>query len=216
MARVRSYSLTEFYSMIRTIFTYLLMLLSVLAFFSCGDIELEDTDKEQQEDKKDGGTTDPDEEEGAISVAGLSNATLGSYVMLKCYIVGTASKSLKNTQFGASGSKTVASNIVVADSPDETDYTQCAACELKSKTAARENLNLVDNPENVGQLVYLFGTVEKYFGKIGLKAVEDYQWGDDWGGDDDDGGDDNPPPADDTSVASISISDAAAEVFEGC
>lgn len=193
---------------------FLLLLFAFTAFCSCSKIELEGVDDKKKEDKTDGGTIVPSDDE-VISVVDLADIASGSSVVLKCYIVGsTANNSLKNTQFGVSD-KTVASNIVVADSPDETNYEQCAACQLENGSAVREDLNLVDNPQNLGELVYLSGTVGKYFNKMGLKPVDSFQWGYEWDEDGDD--DDDPPsPTDSTSVVSIGISGDAEEVFEGC
>ena len=39
-----------------------------------------------------------------------------------------------------------------------------------------DDLNLSDNPENLGRRVALYGLVKKYFRVIGLKGAEDYEW----------------------------------------
>ena len=46
--------------------------------------------------------------------------------------------------------------------------------QLSSKTAPRENLNLLDNPEMLGQTVWVYGNIEKYFSMPGVKSVTDF------------------------------------------
>ena len=46
--------------------------------------------------------------------------------------------------------------------------------QLSSKTAPRENLNLLDNPDMLGQTVWVYGNIEKYFSMPGVKSVTDF------------------------------------------
>ncbi len=62
------------------------------------------------------------------------------------------------------------SNLAIAASPSERDRSHCFSVEL-SKTAIRNALNLVDNPDNLGRKVYLYGVVSTYFSLPGLKSV---------------------------------------------
>lgn len=48
--------------------------------------------------------------------------------------------------------------------------------QLSSKTAPRENLNLIDNPEMLGQTVWVYGNIEKYFSMPGVKSVIDFSF----------------------------------------
>ena len=64
-------------------------------------------------------------------------------------------------------------NILLADTPDETDYNNCIPVQLPSGSV-RNALNLVDNPGNYQKLVTLTGSLEKYFGVAGLKTVTKY------------------------------------------
>ena len=48
--------------------------------------------------------------------------------------------------------------------------------QLSSKTAPRENLNLIDNPEMLGQTVWVYGNIEKYFSMPGVKSVTDFSF----------------------------------------
>lgn len=73
---------------------------------------------------------------------------------------------------------TLASNILMAASPDEKDYTKCIPVQLPSGDV-RKALNLMDNPGNLGKLVTVKGSVDKYFGQeAALKSLTAYNWGD--------------------------------------
>ncbi|MBR1521488.1 MAG: chitobiase/beta-hexosaminidase C-terminal domain-containing protein [Bacteroidaceae bacterium] len=45
-----------------------------------------------------------------------------------------------------------------------------------SETSVRAVVNIVDNPDNVGKTIYLYGDVIKYCGVAGLKNTSDYSW----------------------------------------
>jgi len=68
----------------------------------------------------------------------------------------------------------VYSNILIADSPSEKDYTKCMPVQLVSKTDIRAALNLGDNPSNLGKKLKISGKLEAYFKAPGLKAPTDY------------------------------------------
>ena len=91
------------------------------------------------------------------------------------YIVGFCDgTSISHAQFTADGAK--ASNLLIADSRNETDVELCMPVELKSGTDIRAELNLADHPENLGKKVWLFGNVKRYFSVTGLKDIQVYKW----------------------------------------
>lgn len=65
-------------------------------------------------------------------------------------------------------SKCVNSNILIAATPNETDWSKCIAVQLPAGTL-RDGLNLVSHPENLGQAVAVCGSLEKYCGIPGVK-----------------------------------------------
>lgn len=67
-------------------------------------------------------------------------------------------------------------NLLIASTPDETDYNKCFSVQLPSG-AVRNALNLSENPGNVSRLVTLYGYIDKYLGLPGLKQVEAFNWG---------------------------------------
>lgn len=99
----------------------------------------------------------------------------GTY--LTGYIVGYVNTDGGNNTwtFTASGC-TIATNIVLAAAADVTDQDATVAVQLPAGDV-RTALNLVDNPDNIGKQVTLYGTNEAYFTVIGLRSVTHYWWG---------------------------------------
>lgn len=72
---------------------------------------------------------------------------------------------------------TLATNILMAATPDEKDYTKCVPVQLPSGSV-RTALNLQNNPANLGKEVTVLADVEKYFGvDAALKNASKYNWG---------------------------------------
>ena len=69
---------------------------------------------------------------------------------------------------------TSATNILLADTPTETDYNKCVPVQLPSGSL-RSALNLMDNPSNLGQLCSVYGDLTAYFGAAGVKNTADYK-----------------------------------------
>ncbi|MBQ9363457.1 MAG: hypothetical protein IJT97_08595 [Bacteroidaceae bacterium] len=70
-------------------------------------------------------------------------------------------------------------NIVLADTPNEKDPDNCIAVQLSTGSTyieARKALNLKDNPQNLGKLVIVLGTIEKYMGALGVKNTRAYSF----------------------------------------
>lgn len=133
-----------------------------------------------------------------FSVAQMLGGQTGTGVWISGYIVGYIKSnpdgaSTLNEQwatFTADGAQ--ASNLMLADSPTETDYKKCTAIALPSGSDVRTALNLKDNPANLGKQVSLKGNITKYFGVNGLKETSAYAWGPKG----DDGGSVTPPAGD--------------------
>lgn len=93
-------------------------------------------------------------------------------VYVSGYIVGTmptggTSTTLSGTVFGLQDAANT--NFVIANTPDETDYTKCIGVQLP--TNLRDALSLVNKPANLGKQVLLKGDVMKYCGGPGLKNL---------------------------------------------
>lgn len=70
-----------------------------------------------------------------------------------------------------------ANNLLLASTPDETDYSKCIALQLPSGNV-RSSLNLKDTPANLGRLVTVRGYIDKYLGIAGMRSIDAFNWGD--------------------------------------
>lgn len=98
-------------------------------------------------------------------------------VYVEGYIVGSIDGRAYET--GATiglGNNPSNTNLVLAASPDETDINKCVPVQLPSGNV-RTMLNIVDNPDNLGKHVVLYGTIEAYFSIAGVKNVTEAELG---------------------------------------
>ncbi len=102
----------------------------------------------------------------------------GSEQWVTGYIVGWVEGQVLSTGAHFTTPATVASNILLAASPDETNVANCIPVQLPSGSAVRTALNLKDHAENLGRQVTIKGSLEPYFGSAGVKTTTSYAWGD--------------------------------------
>ena len=113
----------------------------------------------------------------AAQVNAMGTSASQSNVYVKGYIVGWIDNSSqtygdeKNCMFSVPA--TVPTNILIANTPDEQDYSKCVAVNLPSGDI-RKAINLVDNPANLGKWVVVKGNIIKYFALPGVKDVTAY------------------------------------------
>ena len=88
----------------------------------------------------------------------------------KAWVKGEISGFYNNNKYFAGTEGAVASNLVI--SAGETNVPVA----LPSGSQVRTDLNLKDNATNLGKTVWVYGTIEKYFGVAGVKNVTDYSW----------------------------------------
>ena len=82
----------------------------------------------------------------------------------------------KSAVFGTAGAPN--SNLLLAMTPDETDWEKCIPVQLAYGTAGRD-LSLQSHPAYLGRQVTLFGTTgAKYLSVYGLRNCSAYNWGD--------------------------------------
>ena len=96
-----------------------------------------------------------------------SNAAEGQE---KKWVVGYIVGAVKNNALD----NTVNTCIALAASADETDFANCVPVQLPN-TDVRANLNVVDNPGNIGKQVMVYGHILKYFNVTGVKNTTDYR-----------------------------------------
>lgn len=106
----------------------------------------------------------------------FKNGQTPKEVWVKGFIVGyIADKSFDTAVMGGEDA-TSETNILIAESADETDYKNCIPVQLPAGDV-RTGLNLKAHPENYKAEVYLYGNIEKYFTVAGLKTVTKYSIG---------------------------------------
>lgn len=86
----------------------------------------------------------------------------------KVWVKGEICGYLKDNQLFATTENAQASNLALGTADSYIPV------QLSSKTAPRENLNLLDNPDMLGKTVWVYGNIEKYFSMPGLKSVTDF------------------------------------------
>lgn len=88
------------------------------------------------------------------------------------YIVGSVmagvSTVTSNDQIIFGPDAMIDNNVVIADNPDEKDWTKCMVVELPRESVFREFVNLQDNPEMYGQKLNVRGTLREYLGMHGI------------------------------------------------
>lgn len=112
------------------------------------------------------GSVNPDRSEAWVTgyIVGVVNTSVGNVLNARC------------AQF--EGPFTTNTNLIIAMTPDETNWENCATVQLPSG-GVRDALNLVSNPDNLGKQVTIKGTTgEKYCGAYGIRSASDYNWGD--------------------------------------
>ena len=86
------------------------------------------------------------------------------------YIVGALNSA------GTEMDNTNATNIAIGATADAT-IDALVPVQLVNNTNPRTDLNVVDNPSNIGQMVSVHGTLELYCQKTGVKNTDDYKLG---------------------------------------
>ena len=97
-------------------------------------------------------------------------ATNSGAATVKGYIVGVA---ISGTNYDQEAPFTGATNVGLADSPDETDPAKILPVQLPTG-ATRAGINLVDNPQNFKAQVTISGTLGAYFSVPGLRSANAY------------------------------------------
>ena len=89
------------------------------------------------------------------------------------YIVGAVKSGLSsvsgNSDINWSAPFDLATNVVIADDATCREISQCIIVNLPAGKPLRTQVNLVDNPENLGKHLAVNGKLRKYFGQAGLR-----------------------------------------------
>ncbi|WDF04725.1 5'-nucleotidase C-terminal domain-containing protein [Shouchella hunanensis] len=115
--------------------------------------------------------SEPGDPTGTRTVAEAIGNNSGVYPV-KGYIVG----SIVNQRPVIGEGTHAVSNLLLADSPNETDRSKMLPVQLVSGTAVRNGLNLESNPTNLGKAVRITGSLEAYFSTPGMRAPSTFEW----------------------------------------
>jgi len=108
-----------------------------------------------------------------FNVAAAIGNNEGSGVWVQGYIVGVRETDVDPFENNFNTPFRTNSNIMLADSPDETNTSALLMVQLPIGDV-RDAINLVDNPENLGENVKLRGNLAAYFGVPGLRDTYQY------------------------------------------
>lgn len=134
------------------------------------------------------------------TVAGTGSGTTS---WVTGYIVGYITDKDITTEsvFGTAANANPA-NVLIALTPDVTDYTKCVPLQLTNGSAVRTAVNLKDHPENLGRSIKVLGSLEKYFTVNGVKSITEFELGE--------GGGETPTPPEETVIySSLNATDQA-------
>lgn len=118
-----------------------------------------------------GGETGGEVATDAKTVVEAQSITDGSKIFVTGYVIGYIDGKVFSTgiQFTAPDASVTQTNIVIADSPTETDPNKCYPIQLPTG-ALRTGLSLAVHPTYIGQKITIYGQATKYFGVAGLKS----------------------------------------------
>ncbi|HRW96944.1 MAG TPA: DUF5689 domain-containing protein [Bacteroidales bacterium] len=101
------------------------------------------------------------------------NATPYQVGWVKGYIVGAVKSGITsistNDDIDYAPPFTLATNVLIADDPEENNYQNCLIVNLPAGSPLRSDVNLMDNPDNLGKWLSVNGTLRTYFGTAGLR-----------------------------------------------
>ncbi len=111
-----------------------------------------------------------------LTVKDIINGEGSANTTVRGYVVGWAANwSSRNIYFTADNCNMV-SNIVLADNLDERNIDNLIPVQLPAKSTVRSEVNLVDNPENLGRYIEITGKATNYFNTTGLKECTTYRF----------------------------------------
>lgn len=148
----------------------------ILSYFNGWQLLLRDIDDVMFQDM--GGAT----QQTALSVSDAINLeNTGVSLWVKGYVVGSVKGNVSTIRsnddiiFGKDAE--FPNTVVIAEKATEKDYQNCMVVELQPNTLIQEDVNLVDNPEVYGKLLYVKGTLDEYLGISGITGADaDYYY----------------------------------------
>jgi hypothetical protein len=105
--------------------------------------------------------------------AGISQQSNEPTVWVQGFIVGAVKTGVSavnnNDEVNWGAPFDLATNVVIADDANCNEITQCIIVNLPAGKPLRTQVNLVDNPGNLGKRLAVYGKLRTYFGQAGLR-----------------------------------------------
>ena len=105
--------------------------------------------------------------------SGISMQSQEPIAWVQGYIVGAVKSGLSSVSSNAdinwSAPFDLATNVVIADDATCNEISQCIIVNLPAGKPLRTQVNLMDNPDNLGKKLAVNGKLRKYFGQAGLR-----------------------------------------------
>ena len=105
--------------------------------------------------------------------AGISQQSNEPTVWVQGYIVGAVKTGVSavnnNDEVNWGAPFDLATNVVIADDANCNEITHCIIVNLPAGKPLRTQVNLVDNPGNLGKRLAVYGKLRTYFGQAGLR-----------------------------------------------
>ena len=105
--------------------------------------------------------------------AGIGQQNAEPIAWVHGYIVGAVKSGLSsvsgNNDINWSAPFDLATNVVIADDVNCREISQCIIVNLPAGKPLRTQVNLMDNPDNLGKHLAVLGKLRKYFGQAGLR-----------------------------------------------
>ena len=154
---------------IRLLQTFLLLTLLAWGVLACSKLEEEEVDSPNTERPEGGEDNGNSNATDTLTVMQALQAQPDQSVLVKGYIVGFVDgTAISKAKFSAPTEK-ANTNLIIADSKAETNYTRCFPIQLKSGTDEHFVFNLYLNPQLIGQAVVAKGVITTYFKVNGFK-----------------------------------------------
>ena len=146
-----------------------LMLLAVFTFSSCSDVPAP-YDILGEGDVP--GLTGDGTKENPYNIEAAQQKQDGSIAWVQGYIVGT----IENYEDPSGSAKfatpfTAKNNLLIAASATEMNVKNCVVVQLSSGTELYTKLNLAENSANLGHVISIQGSLEKFYGFPGVKST---------------------------------------------
>lgn len=169
----------------------IIVIMFSLLFFSCEKsyyVDDDTIDDTEQNDNTDSGHDEEADDEGQtdggdfatgdyVDVKTFCNNDISVQIWVRGYIVGAATGANNKIRYDYEPPFSYDTALLLSDTPQPADGDDViSVCLTSCSKSIREKLNLVDHPENKGELIEIFGYRESYLKLPGIKHIDGYNF----------------------------------------